>query len=346
MSDSSSGTCSSDRSSDHEPSAESSEEYSNSSTANIENIIIDDPFQESDFVDYDDINDNSELLYEGSKLSVYQGLATLFSWFCSYPGISKEAFGSLLNLMNSRLLPFNNKLPNSYIAARDLIKDMLVPVYSYDSCVNDCIVFRDYSKGNFADLKFCPECNAARYRPFTKIAQKKFKYIPLHARLKRMFADRKFSELLQSHIKDDNLQSVVSDLHQSSAWKTAYDINGPFKGDLRGISLGLCTDGTNPFSKERVSYSMWPIMITILNLPSNVRTLHGSILLCGIIPGKSEPKSLDAYIAVLVDEIVGLNNRDFFDAYQNEKFKLKIDILLHILDYPGQSKLFHSAGKL
>ena len=81
-------------------------------------------------------------------------------------------------------------------------------------------------------------------------------------------------------------------------------------------------------------------MITILNLPSNVRTLHGSILLCGIIPGKSEPKSLDAYIAVLVDEIVGLNNRDFFDAYQNEKFKLKIDILLHILDYHGQSKLF------
>ena len=67
-------------------------------------------------------------------------------------------------------------------------------------------------------------------------------------------------------------------------------------------------------------------------------------MLAGIIPGKSEPQNLDPYIEILVDELCSLNGLEFFDGY-HEKFLLNVDILLHVLDYPGQNKVFHCHGK-
>ena len=87
-----------------------------------------------------------------------------------------------------------------------------------------------------------------------------------------MFANKTVSKLLQSH-QEEIATQVVTDLHQSPAWKSRYDNAGPFHGDPCGISLSLCTDGTNLFSKEKVAYSMWPITLEILNLPHQIRRL-------------------------------------------------------------------------
>lgn len=286
---------------------------------------------------YDMSNDNSDLLHESSELSVCQTLAMLFNWFCSYPSISKECFDRLLYLLH----------PMSYAKAKVIIKDMLVPIQSYDCCINDCITYRNCAKGDFAELTHCPSCSAPRYKPNTSSAQKLFKYIPLGPRLKRMFANKKISEILQNHLNDTMSQppEIVSDLHQSKAWKSMYAVDGPFKGDTRGISFSLCADGTNPFSKEKIAYSMWPIMISLLNLPPHLRNIRGSILLAGIIPGKNEPQNLDPYIDILVEEIKHLNGLRCFDAFRNEEFDLQVDIFMHILDYPGQNKFFHCAGE-
>lgn len=66
----------------------------------------------------------------------------------------------------------------------------------------------------------------------------------------------------------------------------------------------------------------------------------------GIIPGRSEPEDLDPYIDILVDEIIEYNGCLCFDAYKNEQFRLRLSIIMHVLDYPGQCKLFHCGGKL
>ena len=71
------------------------------------------------------------------------------------------------------------------------------------------------------------------------------------------------------------------------------------------ILVESLSDGTNPFSKEKVAYSVWPITLEILNLPHQIRRLPRSIMLAGIIPGKSEPQNLDPYIEILVDELCG-----------------------------------------
>ena len=60
--------------------------------------------------------------------------------------------------------------------------------------------------------------------------------------------------------------------------------------------------------------------------------------------GKKEPKNLDPYMDVLVDELIEMNGSQFFYGFRQEYFKIKIDILLHVLDYTGKNKLFHCQG--
>lgn len=162
-----------------------------------------------------------------------------------------------------------------------------------------------------------------------------------------MFSNKELAEIIQAHISRKGTTTFMYDIHDSPVWKSAYSNHGIFKGDPRGRSIAFCTDGVNPFSHNRVTYSMWPIMLTLLNLPREVRNKFGSILLLGIIPGNRslEPKSLDPYLEVCIDELLQLSdNKVLFDAYQGAPFKVKVEILLYVLDHPGLGKILKMSG--
>ena len=139
---------------------------------------------------------------------------------------------------------------------------------------------------------------------------------------------------------------MIHDIHQSPFWRDLYSLDGQFHGDLRAVSFGLCTDGMNPFVKEKVQYSMLPIMLTILNLPNYIRIKHSSILLVGIIPGSKEPKNIDPYLELIIEEIASFSDHEIFDSYNNVQVKLQASIVLNILDYPGQNKVLKCTGML
>ena len=67
----------------------------------------------------------------------------------------------------------------------------------------------------------------------------------------------------------------------------------------------------------------------------------GSLLLVSIIPGPSEPNTLDTYLQLLVDDLLSISRSEIFDAYTGEYLTLKADITLHVLDYLVQGKVFH-----
>ena len=307
-------------------------------------IDLEEPFIHHEFVDVMEDEDNSENLYPAADITVIKTLALLFTWFSSFPGISKEAFSRLLFVLHTFLLPVPNQLPASYQQAYSLINKWLVPVQQYDCCVNDCILFRSCKSGNYQSMSTCPVCGEHRYMKYTETARKRFKYIPLAPRFGRLFKNKKMSQLIQSHsnIPENN---IVTNLHQTRWWKKNYSEEGLFRGDPRGLSLGLCLDGMNPFAKDKASYSMWPINLCLLNLPHRVRITAGSMLLAGIIPGRNEPKNLDPYIQLLVDELVTLNGLNAYDNFRGETFSLQASIALNVLDYPGQNKVFHCQGE-
>lgn len=91
---------------------------------------------------------------------------------------------------------------------------------------------------------------------------------------------------------------------------------------------------------------MWPLMLTLLNLPRRMRNRFASILLVGIIPanGTKEPHNLNPYLDILVDELLELSSATLFDAYSSAPFQCKVEILLYVLDYPGIGKVMSVVG--
>ena len=154
-----------------------------------------------------------------------------------------------------------------------------------------------------------------------------------------IFGTANLAQVVQSH---SSSECVMNDIYDASAWKWAYSAEGVFGGDQRGISLALSTDGVNPFHRQHISYSMWPIVLTLLNLPSKIRNLYANLMMIEIVPGKGSKE--DPYLEVVVDKILSLSNANLFDAYRQAPFQLKVEILLYIFDYQALAKVYHITG--
>ena len=72
-----------------------------------------------------------------------------------------------------------------------------------------------------------------------------------------------------------------------------------------------------------------------------------NLYLLGIVPSQAkgkEPKHLDPFLEVLVDEILFLSNSKVYDAYRKAPFDLKVDIMIYVLDYQVLGKVFSLTG--
>lgn len=88
---------------------------------------------------------------------------------------------------------------------------------------------------------------------------------------------------------------------------------------------------------------MWPVVLGQLNLPRRIRNHFENLILVGIIPSQvqgAEPKHLDPYLEVLVDELIYLTGCKLYDAYQRAPFTLKVEVVIYILDYQGLESFF------
>ena len=164
------------------------------------------------------------------------------------------------------------------------------------------------------------------------------------------YGTEEISCILQSHGGEFGGISnggIMRDIHDSPKRKEAFRASGIFKGDPRGVLFSLCLDGLNPWSKNKSNYSMWPIVLAQLNLPRNARYHIANLLLLGIIPSQAqgkEPKHLDPFLEVVVDEIPFLSNCKVYDAYRKAPFEVKVDIMIYVFDYQGLGKVFCLTG--
>lgn len=113
------------------------------------------------------------------------------------------------------------------------------------------------------------------------------------------------------------------------------------------VRVSLFTDGVNPNKNIVCQKSMWPVILTWITLPQSVRQLLGPMLLMGIIPcGKkgSEPKSLDPYLSILVDELLSLTEFPVYDSYRSAPMNVKVALLQYLCDIPAYSKVMHLTG--
>ena len=78
-------------------------------------------------------------------------------------------------------------------------------------------------------------------------------------------------------------------------------------------------------------------------MPRTIRYNFPNRILAGINPSQvqgKEPKHLDPYLEVLVDEIIFLSGYKIYDAYQNAPFHAKVEVIIYVLGYQGFGKVF------
>ena len=207
-------------------------------------------------------------------------------------------------------------------------------------CVNSCLAFTADYKG----LDECLFCNEPRFDQ-RKHPRQTFDYIPITHRLRLQFANAKRAAKLQDYRK-----SLVSTqwaggirdywdgmLHQE------HKQQGFFR-DYRDIGFLFSTDGVQLFKIGK--FDIWPLLLINLNLPPSERVKKENLLLCGIIPGKRNPKDIHSFLRPMIDELkeleVGIAG--VYDASTKSVFTLRAHLCLVSGDLPAIAKVMGISG--
>ena len=287
-------------------------------------------------------------LYIGSNQTVVGTLASQIAKFIDNNGYTKKLLERDIVDFEKTLPPGHN-YPKSYVAAKRVLSEYILPKEVYDSCINDCVLFRD----EYAKLEVCPVCNEKRFEPENghqvKSARKKVTYLPLKHQLLKKFGEANVAKLVQAGDLELPKDRILRDFHHGNEWRSWFELGGVFHENREGaIPLSLTTDGLNPNRNPNIKRSMWPVLLGILGMKSKYRKLLGiGTLLVSIVPGYQgkEPKSLQPLLALIVDEILQLVDIRIYNAYIKAPMSMKISILHTVCDTPATSKVFETAGQ-
>ena len=96
------------------------------------------------------------------------------------------------------------------------------------------------------------------------------------------------------------------------------------------VPLALFTDWVNPNKSTAAIKLIWPITLT-----SDIRYFLGPMMLLGIVPGhgRKEPKSLNPYISILVDELLGYMEWKMYDSHIEALVPVKIALLQYLCTF-------------
>ncbi|KAI9191247.1 hypothetical protein LWI28_005831 [Acer negundo] len=115
-----------------------------------------------------------------------------------------------------------------------------------------------------------------------------------------------------------------------------------YPGYPYNVRLGLASDGFNPFGTMSISYSTWPVVLMIYNLPLWMCMKQPNFIMSLLIPGPSAPgKDIDVYLKPLIDELKELwdNGLKTFDASTNQNFNMHAALLWTISDFSAYANL-------
>ena len=153
---------------------------------------------------------------------------------------------------------------------------------------------------------------------------------------------------------EDNrsVDGAMRNVADSPAWRHVDDRFTDFAGDARNLRLILSADGVNPFSFKTTTWSTWPVLIFIANLPPWAMTKKFFILLTLLISGPSAPSSanFDTFLAPVVDELkrlwsLGVWVHDALARGGKHRFRMRAVCLYTMSDFPGLGLISGCATK-
>ena len=337
----------------YSPSASTNPSSPNSSQGSDGTGDSEDDYYAGGWADSDDEADAAaEALQEAATIPLFAGsrhsrMGTTYVILSGgkLHGCSDAYLDELFRTLSTTILPQPNSLPKTYREAADYLKRLGHAYKSYDVCPNNCRLFR----GALKDAVICPECRAPRKKREGKseVPYKVTRVFPLIPRLKRMFRSPMQAAAMTWWASLQGDGNVMRHVSESEQWKW---INRRFMAEFgyddRNVRLALVTDGFNPNSDKRSTYSIWPILLLNYNIAPWLSTKNYFIMLSVLIPG---PRSVtadhfDQFIAPLVDELLelwttGVYCMDIAAYKESSHFILKAMVVWTIGDFPAYGML-------
>ncbi|XP_076932154.1 uncharacterized protein LOC143597558 [Bidens hawaiensis] len=289
---------------------------------------------------YDMLQAADEPLWDGEKgthCSKLQSATSFLNWKSLY-NVSTECYNHNISMVKA-LLPKGNKLPENFYDTKKSLEKLCLPKERIDVCKNHCMLFYKQDK----TLTQCKWCGESRHKSGqNKVPHLVMTNIPIGPRLKKLYMTIKTAKDMTWHHDHKTKDGIMSHPSDGKAWKHFDSKNPDFANEIRNVRLGLCTDGFNPNNTNSNPYSLWPVFLTIYNLPPWMCMKDSFVKLCLVIPGRKSPnQNLDVFLRPLIDELKELYEEglEVYDAYRKENFTMKAILLWTVSDFPAYAML-------
>jgi hypothetical protein len=283
---------------------------------------------------------SGEKVHEGTDVTVLQAVTRLMAMKSKY-NFSNKCYNDIVKLMID-LIPPNHKMPKDLYQSKKILAGLGMNYEKIDACEDNCMLFWKEHKED----THCIHCGKSRYVEVvnedgdsitTKVAVKQLRYMPVTARLKRLFLSKETAKKMRWH-KEGKRESQDPDIMahpaDGEAWQALDRFDPEFARDPRNVRLGLSTDGFTPYSTSATSYSCWPVFIMPYNLPPDKCLKEGFIFLALVIPGPKHPgKNINLFMRPLIEELKELwQGVKAYDSHLKCEFTLRAAYLWSIHD--------------
>ncbi|KAL0409440.1 UNVERIFIED_CONTAM: hypothetical protein Sradi_1878400 [Sesamum radiatum] len=167
-------------------------------------------------------------------------------------------------------MPCDHSFPVDYYNTKKSIKDLGLSMEKIDACKNGCML---YWKDDI-DMDLCKFCREAKYKPTRErnLNRKKTPYAVLRClsitpRLQRLYASQVTAKQMTWHPNHQTEEGSMCHPYDGKVWRHFDLTHRDFAVEPRNVRLGLCTDGFAPHGQYGRTYSCWPIILTLYNLP-------------------------------------------------------------------------------
>ncbi|KAL6586845.1 hypothetical protein OROMI_001833 [Orobanche minor] len=282
----------------------------------------------------------NEKICLGGEATVLEIVAELLN-IKADSNISQHTYNRITSCLK-RALPKENKMVSNFYDTKKLVGHIGLGYEKIDCCRNQCMLF--YKENE--ELQSCSVCGLSRYKSPRRgsakhkrnVPYKQLRYMPLIPRLQRLYASKESSKAMRWHEESSREEGVMTHPSDGEAWKSFDATHTDFAADARNIRLGICSDGFTPFGPAAKSYSCWPVIVTVYNLPPWLCMTDPYMYLSLFIPGPFSPgKNIDVYLRPLIDELNVLWNVgvETWDANKSQNFNMRAAVMWTINDFPA-----------
>jgi hypothetical protein len=220
-----------------------------------------------------------------------------------------------------------------------------------DMCPKSCMAFT----GEFKDLQSCIYARDKRHVCSQPCYDKKGRpraqmlYTPIAPVIQTFYKNRKMAEAMR--YRHEHLQKALKRTEP-----TYFDFSDTINHINHFHNLHLFhneTDTAITISGDGAQLTMkkqsdvWVLIVTILNLPPDMRSKATNIIIPLVIPGPSSPGNVESFIYVLYEELAKLSVGIWtWDALSEKYFLLKVFLCGVLGDMLGSAKLSRMAGHM